>query len=105
LQKGILMKKSGSSAWLFGLVALGLLLSVIPVIGVSGAEKDPDRITVAQLKEMLGRHDVTLVDVRDPISWDKSDSKIRGAVRENPEQLTAWANKYPKDKTLIFYCS
>jgi rhodanese-related sulfurtransferase len=54
---------------------------------------------------MLGRHDVILVDVRDPISWDKSDSKIRGAVRENPEQLTAWANKYPKDKTLIFYCS
>ena len=90
---------------MFGLVGLGLLLSVNPVIGVSGAEKDPDRISVAQLKEMLGRNDVIIVDVRDPISWDKSDSKIRGAVRENPEELAAWINKFPKDKTIVFYCS
>jgi hypothetical protein len=99
------MNKSGRIARLFGLVAFGLLLSVIPVIGVSGAEKDPDRITIAQLKEMLGRHDAIIIDVRDPISWDKSDSKIRGAVREDPEQLSAWANKYPKNKTIVFYCS
>jgi hypothetical protein len=99
------MQKSGSIAWLFGLVALGLLLNVNPMIGVSGAAKDPDRISVAQLKDMLGRHDVIIVDVRDPISWDKSDSKIRGAVRENPEELTAWVNKYPKDKTIVFYCA
>ena len=99
------MNKSGRIVWLFGVVALGLLFSVNPVIGASGAEKDPDRITVAQLKEMFGRHDVIIVDVRDPISWDKSDSKIRGAVRENPENLAAWVNKYPKDKTIVFYCT
>ena len=37
--------------------------------------------------------------------WSGSDKKIQGAVRENPADLASWINKYPKDKTLVFYCS
>jgi rhodanese-related sulfurtransferase len=45
------------------------------------------------------------VDVRDPVSWDKSDRKIPGALREDPEQAPAWASKVAKNKTIILYCA
>jgi rhodanese-related sulfurtransferase len=31
--------------------------------------------------------------------------KIKGAVREDLEKVDTWMNKYPKDKTLVFYCA
>jgi len=39
------------------------------------------------------------------MDWTGSDLKIRGAVREDPLAVDSWANKYPKDKTLVFYCA
>jgi hypothetical protein len=99
------MEKSRRRVLLFACAALSMLVSFNYVIGADSAEQDRERITVNQLKEMLGRPDVVIVDVRDPISWDKSDQKIQGAVREDPENLAAWTSKYPKDKTIIFYCS
>jgi rhodanese-related sulfurtransferase len=46
-----------------------------------------------------------IIDVRYGKDWTDSDLKIRGAVREDPEAFDSWANKYPKDKTLLFYCA
>lgn len=53
---------------------------------------------------MLGNPDVIILDVRLSNDWDRSEWKIRGAIREDPEEnLKTWAEKYPKDKTLVFY--
>jgi hypothetical protein len=44
-----------------------------------------------------------VVDVRIADDWKKSDLKIKGAIREDPEKdYRVWASKYPKDKTLVF---
>jgi rhodanese-related sulfurtransferase len=54
----------------------------------------------------LGNPDVIIIDVRVEDEWKEAKWKIQGAVREDSEKdINTWANKYPKDKTLVFYCS
>ena len=67
---------------------------------------DVPRISKDQLKSMLGRPDVVLLDVRIADEWKNAKEKIKGAVRIDPGQnLDSLLQKYPKDKTLVFYCS
>jgi len=66
---------------------------------------DAPRMTKEELKAMLGNPDLTIIDVRYGKDWTDSDLKIRGAVREDPKAFDSWANKYPKDKTLLLYCA
>ena len=66
---------------------------------------DVPRMTTQALSAVMGKPDVIIVDVRLGRDWTDSNSKIRGAVREDPEAIQSWANKYPKDKTLVFYCA
>ncbi len=66
---------------------------------------DAPRMTKDELKAMLGNPDLLILDVRYGRDWTDSDLKIRGAVREDPEAFDSWANKYPKNKTLVFYCA
>ena len=71
----------------------------------SSKEKTP-LMTKEELRTMLSSPNVTVVDVRIEDDWKKSELKIQGAVREDPEKhVGTWADKYPKDRTLVFYCS
>jgi rhodanese-related sulfurtransferase len=64
------------------------------------------RMTKEELKPLLGNPDVIIIDVRVEDEWKEAKWKIQGAVREDSEKdIDSWANKYPKDKTLVFYCS
>jgi rhodanese-related sulfurtransferase len=64
------------------------------------------KMTKEDLKPLLGNPDVIIVDVRVEDEWKEAKSKIQGAVREDSEKdINTWANKYPKDKTVVFYCS
>lgn len=66
------------------------------------------RMTKEKLNSLLGNSDpdVIILDVRLSKEWNDSKWKIQGAVREDPEkEVKAWADKYPKDKTLVLYCS
>jgi len=64
------------------------------------------RMTKDELKSLLGNPDVIIIDVRVEDEWKEAKWKIQSAVREDSEKdINTWANKYPKDKTLIFYCS
>jgi rhodanese-related sulfurtransferase len=74
-------------------------------IGVAAAAEEVPKITPDQLKAMLGDANVVIIDVRLGTDWNDSDAKIKGSVRENPMQVNSWMNKYPKDKTLVFYCA
>ena len=72
---------------------------------VGGADKVP-RMTKEQLKEMLGKPETVILDVRATGDWDKAQMKIKGAAREDPSKATkTWAEKYGKDKTIILYCA
>lgn len=68
------------------------------------ALKEIPRISKEELKANLDNMNVVIIDVRTPKDYDKSDYKIKGAVRENPMDVTFWFN-YPKDKKMVLYCA
>jgi len=69
------------------------------------SEKVP-RMSKEQLKEMVGKPDVVILDVRSSSDWGKTETKILGAIREDPNKPTkSWAEKYGKDKTIVLYCA
>ncbi len=75
------------------------------LLAAEASAADVPRMSKEELKALLGKPDVIVIDVRSDGDWTPSDSKIKGAVREDPPKVTSWMEKYPKDKTLIFYCS
>ena len=61
------------------------------------------RISKEELKSMLGKPEVVVIDVR--TLWDRKMSlkQIKGAVREDPGDVKSWAKKYSKEKTIVLY--
>ena len=87
--------------WIMAVSALFL----IETLTTFSRAADVPRMTNEELKAMLGNPDFIVIDVRTQKDWEKSDLKIAGAVREDPEAVESWAKKYPKGKTLVFYCA
>ncbi|RPH84777.1 MAG: hypothetical protein EHM75_10485 [Desulfobacteraceae bacterium] len=87
----------------FLIVAIALILFMSFVLPVLAAEAP--RIEKEKLKDMLGKPELILIDVRAGSDWKASTQKIKGAVREDPDQVDTWMKKYPKDKTMVFYCA
>jgi hypothetical protein len=68
------------------------------------SEINVPRITKEELKPMVGSPEVTIVDVRSAEDWKEAEWKIKGAVWvDRNEENSSWMDKYPKDKTLVFY--
>ena len=68
------------------------------------AKDTTPKMTKEELRLLVGDPNVVIIDVRLGDEWKKSESKIKGAVREDPEKaIKNWADKYSKDKTLVFY--
>ena len=86
---------------------IGALIILFLVGGCTTLAKSTDasRMTKEELKAKLDNPDLVTIDVRLGKDWTGSDLKIKGAVREDPEAIDSWVNKYPKDKTLVFYCA
>ncbi len=86
---------------------LATLSIFLMVAGCTMFEKSGDapRMTKDELKARLGSPDLLVIDVRYGKDWTDSDLKIKGAIREDPKAFDSWASKYPKDKTLVFYCA
>jgi len=80
-------------------------ISLVILIGyiTPAFSEDAPRMTKEELRTLLGNPDLMIIDVRYGSSWTGSDSKIKGAVREDPEDLKSWVDKYPKDKTIVLY--
>ncbi len=88
------------------LTIVGILTSFL--IGAAAEPLPPEaipRMTKEQVKSMMGNPGFVIIDVRAPKDWDSSGSKINGANREDPSKAPTRADKYPKDKTLLFYCA
>ncbi len=61
------------------------------------------KISVNKMLELLDNPQLLILDVRTTESWQASDTKIKGAVRKNPETFNSWANELPKNKILALY--
>jgi len=82
-----------------------LFLAAIFVSGGISNAGDVERISKESLKSLLVNPDVIVLDVRLPKDRNASQLQIKGAIRENPFKVKEWMKKYPKDKTLVFYCA
>ncbi len=88
-----------------------LLIPVLFIILISVQETtfaqtgEVPRMTKQALRAVMGQPNMVIIDVRLGRDWTESDSKIKGALREDPQSIPAWASKYSKDKTLVFYCA
>ena len=71
--------------------------------GETPTENKAPRMTKDELKPKLGSKDLVVIDIRLDEQWRFSNRKIPGAVHENPAVPSTWMDKYPKDKTLVFY--
>ena len=62
------------------------------------------RLTKEAVKEMLGKPDVVIVDIRYIRQYEQSDKKLPGAVFVQPENFDEFVKNYPqKDKTYVLY--
>ncbi len=83
-----------------------MMMFVLATFVCASARADELHVmTKEQLRPMLGKAEVIVIDVRTNYDWDKSKEKIKGAVREEGMKFASWINKYPKDKTIVFYCA
>ena len=86
-------------------ISMALLMAMGTTLSAMGKSDDVPRMTKEELKSQLGNSDMVILDVRQPDEWNGSKTKIQGAVREEPLKVKDWADKYPKDKTYVLYCS
>ena len=84
---------------------LFLLILGQTAVTVANDTRDVSRISVHQVKALLGQPDTVIIDVRKYRNWWRSSKKISTAVREDPSKVEQWIEKYGQHQTLIFYCS
>jgi len=77
-----------------------LCLGFILLFSAAAFAAEVPKISKEELRTMLGNPDVIIVDLR-----GGGDTRIQGAIREDPQTVSSWMDKYPKDKTLVFYCA
>lgn len=83
---------------------IALIMFGMSFFTASDASAQVPRMNKEKLKDMLGKPDVIIIDVRLKEQWDSSNVKIVGAQREEPStKADSWALKYPKDKTIVLY--
>jgi rhodanese-related sulfurtransferase len=88
------------------LLGTALLMVVAGCASLSGmATREIARIEPETLSRNLDQPDFIVIDVRLPSDWEASQSKIKGALRESTEKVLDWAPKYPRDKTIVLYCT
>lgn len=64
------------------------------------------RITVDELKKRMDAgEDFTLIDVRNPMAWDQSDTMMPGAIRVAADELEANLPRIPKNRPAVAYCT
>jgi len=86
-------------------LAVVLSLGVLALGSIPAMSQEIPKMSKEELQKVLDKPDIIIVDVRSGMDWQASTMKIKGAVREEPDQVGSWINKFPKDKTLVFYCA
>jgi hypothetical protein len=86
------------------LVALLLLFSLAGYSAMPTTVEQVPRLTKEAVKEMLGKPDVVIVDIRYIKQFEQSDKKLPGAVFVQPENFDEFVKNHPqKDKTYVLY--
>jgi rhodanese-related sulfurtransferase len=57
-----------------------------------------------ELKELLKKAPLLLLDVRRKLDYDADPEMIPGASWRNPEQVDAWSQEIPSGQQVVVYC-
>jgi predicted sulfurtransferase len=88
------------------IASLAALLSLVALAGYSAPPSSVEqvpRLTKEAVKEMLGKPDVVIVDVRYIKQYEQSGEKIPGAVFVDPGNFDEFVKNHPKEKTYVLY--
>lgn len=81
------------------------IISVFLFAAASAMAAEVPRMSAEELKSMLDKETVSILDVRQGRDWTSSEFKIKGAHRAAPGDFDSWSTTYPKENTLILYCA
>jgi len=62
-------------------------------------------ITPNDLKPLVEKKAVTVLDVRRQNDYDADKVKLPDAEWKNPDQLVDWSATLPKEKEIVIYCA
>ncbi|HBG18796.1 MAG TPA: hypothetical protein DDY32_05845 [Desulfobulbaceae bacterium] len=85
-------------------IMLSLFIALVFWAGSAAFADQVPRMDKDELKAMLGKEDLVILDVRRGEDWSSSEFKIKDAVRIDNGDLSK-ITQYPKDKTLVLYCA
>jgi len=86
------------------LIVLLLLIALAAYSAMPTTVEQVPRLTKEVVKEMLGKPDVVIVDVRYIKQYEQSDKKLPGAVFVHPENFDEFVKNHPqKDKAYVLY--
>ena len=77
--------------------------STTPATPASGTEGGVARVSAAQLNDLVNSGNVTVLDVRDSVSY--TNGHIPGAIHIPFARVEAEAGNLPKGKPLVAYCT
>jgi rhodanese-related sulfurtransferase len=82
------------------------ILAVVASAGIASAQamRNVPRITIDEVKELMAKKQVILVDVRDPLAF--SEGHMPGAINVPFDMIPNHIDAWKKDKRLIVtYCA
>jgi rhodanese-related sulfurtransferase len=71
----------------------------------AAAAQNVPLVSKEQVFPRLGSPELVIIDVRAGKDWSSSQKKIKGAVREDPDKVEAWAKKYTTQQDILLYCA
>ena len=87
------------------LMSILVMMMACTTLNMSAMSGSVPRMTKDQLKSMLDNPDLVIIDVRAGADWLRSDMKIKGAIREDYNDVKSWAHKYFKGRLIVLYCA
>ncbi len=64
------------------------------------------RITPDEVKKKIGSGEhIVFIDTRSPVAWNESNVKIAGAIRMHYRQLEEQFDQFPRNATIVTYCT
>ncbi|MDZ7761467.1 MAG: rhodanese-like domain-containing protein [Desulfovermiculus sp.] len=108
----LILAKGGSMRMrLYHLVLAGLVIWLGACVAtqkndLQSAEEDGvPRMSIHQLKDIMGKKDLVILDTRLFNQWKASQKKIPGAEHHSSFEASEWAEEYDKESTIVLYCA
>ena len=80
-------------------LATTFCFAILEIFIFTAFAQEVPKISKEEVLGMIGNPGMIIIDVRS----GGGELKIKGAVREDPKNVSLWIEKYPKDKLLVFY--